>query len=182
VQRRQLTDAEYSLRLADWLDGIPDTYGPGTRGVRPNWMIVDPSAASFVTQLHHDGFRPQQGDNAVLDGIRTVSNLLAADHLRVHASCTALLDEIVGYAWDDRKAERGEDAPVKEHDHAIDALRYALHTTQAVWMRLLNPFPPSRPCPWRCTSSPHRRLSCMPPRGHRRRRQLRCSSYRCTEG
>ncbi|WP_217369805.1 hypothetical protein [Nonomuraea antri] len=32
VQRRQLTDAEYSLRLAEWLDGIPDTYGPGTHG------------------------------------------------------------------------------------------------------------------------------------------------------
>ncbi|WP_217369806.1 phage terminase large subunit family protein [Nonomuraea antri] len=102
---------------------------------------MDPSAASFVTQLHRDGFRSQQGDNSVLEGIRTVSNLIAADHLRVHASCCDLLDEIVGYAWDDRKAEKGEDAPLKEHDHSVDAMRYALHTTQAVWMRLLEPVP-----------------------------------------
>ncbi|SEU46570.1 PBSX family phage terminase large subunit [Nonomuraea wenchangensis] len=139
--RRQLTDAEYSMRLADWLDGIPDSYGPGTHGVRPAWLIVDPSAASFITQLYRDGFRPQQGDNTVLDGIRTVSNLMAADHLRVHASCRHLLDEIVGYAWDEKKAEKGEDAPIKEHDHGVDALRYAIHTTQAAWMRLLEPVP-----------------------------------------
>ncbi|MBT2225689.1 hypothetical protein [Nonomuraea sp. NEAU-A123] len=76
-----------------------------------------------------------------LDGIRTVSTLISADHLRVHASCCGLLDEMAGYAWDERKAEKGDDSPVKVDDHSVDALRYALHTTQAAWLRLLEPVP-----------------------------------------
>ncbi|MEV6154930.1 PBSX family phage terminase large subunit [Nonomuraea sp. NPDC052129] len=141
AERRQLTDSEYSTRLTDWLDHISGTYGPGTHGVRPEWLVVDPSAASFIQQLYRDRYRPMQADNAVLDGIRTVSNLISADHLRVHASCRGLLDEMAGYAWDERKAERGDDVPVKVDDHSVDALRYALHTTQAAWLRLLEPVP-----------------------------------------
>ncbi len=138
-ERRQLTDAEYSQRLTDWLDRVPETYGPGTYGVRPQWVIVDPSAASFIQQLYRDGFAPTMGNNSVLDGIRTVSNLMAADQLRIHRSCDGFLSEVGSYAWDDKKAERGDDAPVKVDDHALDAARYALHTTQAAWLPLMEP-------------------------------------------
>nr|WP_245730850.1 hypothetical protein [Micromonospora pallida] len=41
-QQRSLTDAEYSARLRAWLDKL---------GIRPDWICVDPSAASFSTQL-----------------------------------------------------------------------------------------------------------------------------------
>ncbi|WP_194244340.1 PBSX family phage terminase large subunit [Nonomuraea phyllanthi] len=141
LERRQLTDSEYSSKITEWLDTVPDTYGPGTMGLRPEWIIVDPSAASFVTQLLHDGLLPQLGDNAVLDGIRTVSNLIASDLLRVHRSCHGWLGEVGSYSWDDRKAEKGDDAPVKLDDHSIDASRYILHTTQAVWTPLMEPVP-----------------------------------------
>lgn len=141
VERRQLTDAEYSARLQDWLDTFPDSHGPGTSGVRPEWLIVDPSAASFITQLHRDGLLPMMGDNSVLDGIRTVSNLIAADHLRVHRSCSGFLGEVGSYSWDEKKAERGDDAPIKLDDHSLDAARYGLHTTQAAWAQLLEPVP-----------------------------------------
>ncbi|HUR07011.1 MAG TPA: PBSX family phage terminase large subunit [Nonomuraea sp.] len=139
AQRRQLTDAEYSQKLGTWLDNLPDTYGPGTRGVRPQWVVVDPSAASFITQLQRDGFTPTMGDNSVNDGIRTVSNLLGADHLRVHRSVSGFLDEVGSYAWDDKRAEKGDDVPVKLDDHALDAARYGLHTTQAAWLPMLQP-------------------------------------------
>ncbi|MGW4639568.1 PBSX family phage terminase large subunit [Sphaerisporangium sp. NPDC004334] len=141
AMRRQMTDAEYSKALLDWLDNIPDSYGTGTKGVRPEWTIVDPSAASFVAQLYRDGLAPTLADNSVLDGIRTVSNLIAADQLRVHQSCTGWTGEVGSYAWDDRRAEKGEDAPVKVDDHSLDGSRYVLHTTQAVWSPLLEPVP-----------------------------------------
>ncbi|RJL21130.1 PBSX family phage terminase large subunit [Bailinhaonella thermotolerans] len=140
-KRRQLTDAEYSAALTDWLDSVPDAYGAGTRGVRPEWLIVDPSAASFVAQLFRDGFAPTLGANRVNDGIRTVSNLIAADHLRVHASCSGFLSEIGSYCWDEAKADKGEDHPVKIDDHSLDAARYGLHTTAAAWSPLLVPVP-----------------------------------------
>lgn len=130
---RQKTDQEYSEDLRDWLAGA-DRPGENGRGVTPEWTVVDPSAASFLAQLYDDrmyGVAP--ADNAVLDGIRTVSNLLATDRLKVHESCTGLVDEMPGYSWDDTFAEKGEDVPIKVNDHSIDAARYVLHTTQAAW-------------------------------------------------
>jgi len=128
-EHRQLTDVEYSQRLREWL--------ATQRGVDPEYVIVDPSAASFRVQLYRDGVRAVLGDNSVLDGIRTVSSLLAVDALRVHASCVELAREMAGYSWDEQASERGEDAPLKVDDHGPDALRYAVHTTRALWRPLL---------------------------------------------
>lgn len=132
MQRRQLTDVEYSRRYREWLEQVPE---PGTDlpGVRPAWHIVDPSATSFVIQLHRDGCTPTLADNEVLDGIRTVASLLATDRLKIHRSCAGLIDELPGYSWDDEKAEKGEDEPVKVNDHSLDAARYVVHTTEALW-------------------------------------------------
>lgn len=124
TRHQQLTDAMYSKRVREWLAKI---------GVHPQWTIVDPSAASFVTQLHEDGLVPAHGDNAVLDGIRTVSSLLGRDRLKVHRSCTGWINEIPGYSWDPDKAAKGEDAPIKVDDHSLDAGRYVIRTTHASW-------------------------------------------------
>ena len=124
--RRQLTDVEYSQRLRAWLDG---------NRVQPESVVVDPSAASFIQQLQRDGISPTPADNAVLDGIRTVSALMAAGKLKVHRSCKGLLDELPSYSWDEKLAKRGIDAPIKVDDHSTDALRYIVRTTEGVWRR-----------------------------------------------
>lgn len=124
-----LTDAEYSQRLRGWMDGL---------GIRPTYTVVDPSAASFRVQLFRDQWTSHAADNEVVDGIRTVSSLLATDRLRVHASCTGLIGEIPGYAWDEDASAKGEDKPIKLNDHGCDALRYAIKTTEAVWRPTLD--------------------------------------------
>ncbi len=123
-QRGQLTDQQYSERVRGWLREI---------NVHPQWTIVDPSAASFLAQLWTDGLTPAQGDNAVLDGIRTVASLLGRDRLRVHASCTGWINEIPGYSWDPDAAAKGEDKPIKTDDHSLDAGRYVIRTTETAW-------------------------------------------------
>jgi PBSX family phage terminase large subunit len=122
--RRQMTDAEYSTAVRAWL---------AEQQITPEWVVVDPSAASFIEQLHRDGITPAGADNTVMDGIRTVSSLLGAGRLRIHASCRGLISEFSAYAWDEKAAEAGEDKPVKLEDHSLDALRYALRTTEALW-------------------------------------------------
>lgn len=134
----QLTDAEYSQRIRGWLNQvrIPASRGPdGTwmRGVRPHYVVVDPSAASFRAQLHQDGMSTVPANNEVLDGIRTVSSLLTAGKLKVSRDCPALIAEIPAYAWDDKAAAAGEDRPVKVADHGVDATRYGIFTTRSVW-------------------------------------------------
>lgn len=130
--RRQLTDAEYSGELQAWLDTLDDDRVGG----RPKILAVDPSAASFIEQLHRDRVGAvTDADNAVLDGIRLVASLIASDRIVVHRSCAGLIRELPGYVWDDTAAQKGEDKPVKAHDHSLDALRYAVMTTQAWWRR-----------------------------------------------
>ncbi|MHA4776060.1 PBSX family phage terminase large subunit [Streptomyces sp. MSC1_001] len=135
VARRQLTDAQYSEGLRDWLASYEHR---GTKGVQPQWVFVDPSAASFMTQLWADGMPGvAKADNTVKDGIRSVSVALGQNVLSIHRSCTGLLSEIGSYAWDEKAAAKGEDAPLKVNDHSVDALRYALHSTVHQWRPLI---------------------------------------------
>ncbi|WP_328683151.1 PBSX family phage terminase large subunit [Streptomyces sp. NBC_00343] len=128
----QLTDTEYSEQIRGWLSTLRPP-GAATTGVHPDYVVVDPSAASFIQQLHRDRLTPYPADNSVLDGIRTVSSLLATGRLLIHRSCTELIKEIQGYVWDPKAALLGEDKPLKLNDHGVDALRYALQTTESLW-------------------------------------------------
>jgi hypothetical protein len=122
---RSMTDAEYDRALRAWITG---------QQITPEWVVIDPSAASFIEQLHRTGGLPlAPADNTVGDGIRTVASLLSADRLRIHASCDGLIGEMVGYSWDPKASDRGEDVPLKVADHGPDALRYAIRTTEASW-------------------------------------------------
>ena len=132
AERRQLTDAQYSERLRRWLDTEVRPAIPAAAEL--DRILVDPSASSFLAQLHRDGWdRVRGADNAVADGIREVATLLAADRIRVHASCTGLRAEVPGYVWDPKKALAGEDAPIKANDHSCDAWRYGVRGTRRWW-------------------------------------------------
>lgn len=126
---RQMTDAQYSEAVRAWLRRLD---------IEPEWTFIDPSAASFVTQLWADGHPGvTRADNDVRAGIRSVSSALAAGLLYVHRSCAGLLDELPGYSWDPAASAKGEDRPIKTADHSVDALRYAVHSTAHEWRHLL---------------------------------------------
>lgn len=125
-----MTDASQSLSLRQWM-----TTRPQLSWRDPEWVFVDPAAASFRMQLFEDGINNVGlGANAVLPGIRTVSSLLATRQLMVVGeNCPNLVEEIPGYAWDPKKTAKGEDAPIKVNDHAVDGWRYAIHTSRVLW-------------------------------------------------
>ncbi|MFF5142537.1 PBSX family phage terminase large subunit [Streptomyces sp. NPDC013157] len=129
AKHRSMTDAQYSAAVRTWLADL---------AVMPEWTFIDPSAASFSTQMWQDGHPGlARARNDVTEGIRSVAALLAAGRLLVHESCTGLLDELPGYSWDPKATERGDDAPIKLDDHSADALRYAVHSTAHEWRHLL---------------------------------------------
>jgi PBSX family phage terminase large subunit len=143
---RQLTDSEYSQKLRTWLTQVPIPASQ-IRGVRPEWVIVDPAAAGFRTQLAYDGMNPVLANNEVLTGIRLVSTLLGRGDLLVHRSCTGWIGEIGGYSWDDKAAAVGEDKPVKVDDHSLDGGRYVTLSTKALWQGII-PLSDFSPDPW----------------------------------
>lgn len=118
-QGRQKTDAEYSYDLREFI-----------KGRYPQAIFIDPSATSFIAQLRRDGVRMiRHANNSVLDGIRTVAAFLPQKRLFVYRKrCPNLLREFTAYVWDPQAQKRGEDRPLKQNDHALDALRYVVHT------------------------------------------------------
>lgn len=114
---KQKTDAEFSKELTKWLGGI-----------KIRSVILDPSAASFKAQLEKDGYKVKKAKNDVLDGIRFVATLLIQGSILIDESCENLIKEFASYIWDAKAADRGEDKPVKEHDHCLDSLRYQAYT------------------------------------------------------
>lgn len=96
---------------------------------------IDPSALGFIAQLEELGeYKVYRAKHDVIPGIQTVQSVIDADMLRIHEDCTRTLDELDGYCWDERAADCGEDKPVKENDHAADAIRYYFHTTRMDWV------------------------------------------------
>lgn len=114
---RQKTDSEFGDALDEWLDGTT---------IRA--LIVDPSAASFIAELRKRGFKVLKADNDVLDGIRIVGTKLNQDRILFADSCRNTIAEFNSYIWDEKAAAYGEDRPVKQHDHAMDACRYFVFT------------------------------------------------------
>ena len=121
----QKTDSEYADDMAVFIGDRPDMQCP---------IVVDPSAASFITELRLRGYAVRSADNAVEDGIRVLSAMFANKTVRIHKTrCRGLIAELHSYVWDDKAAERGEDKPVKQKDHAPDALRYYVYTVLPKW-------------------------------------------------
>jgi len=125
---KQKTDAEYSSDLKQFLADAKSIIG-----IRRVPIIVDPSAASFITQLRKDGFNVKEADNSVLDGIRYVASLLSDLRYFIYKSCINTIKEKSAYIWDEKaQHSRGEDKPIKQNDHASDAERYGLYTIQTI--------------------------------------------------
>lgn len=124
-----LTDGRQSQLMRAWMAGRePEPWR------RPEWVYVDPAAASFKMQLFHDGMTSvANAHNDVLAGIRTVASLLGTDRLQVSEDCPKLIEQIPGYSWDPKATAKGEDKPLKVDDHEADALRYGVHSPRVLW-------------------------------------------------
>ena len=115
VQQRQMTDAEY----ADALQELA-----GERKIAS--VIVDPSAASFMEVLRRRGWQVRKADNDVLRGIRLTSDCLKSGKVVLCEGCTDCLREMEEYTWDLSSGQK--DRVRKEHDHAMDDMRYFVST------------------------------------------------------
>ena len=113
--RRQMTDEEYAGALGELA---------GERIITA--VIVDPSAASFIEVLRRKGWRVRKAENDVLGGIRLTADCLKDGRIVICEGCADCLREMEEYVWDLRTGEK--DRVRKEHDHAMDDMRYFVST------------------------------------------------------
>jgi hypothetical protein len=112
---------------------------------------ADPSGKVWIRELQHAQFKVRKGLAAVDVGINAVRTRLETGRLRIKpGTCRHLLAEAEVYRWDPDKPGH----PLKENDHALDALRYLVARTDqgkmAKWRRWFTPedgLPPDLPPP-----------------------------------
>lgn len=114
AEKKQLTDEEYCDQITKLSEGY---------NIRQ--VIVDPSAASFITALRKRKFAVRQANNDVLDGIRRTAVYLRDGNIKIHRSCADSIREFGLYRWDEKSTE---DKVIKENDHAMDEIRYFCNT------------------------------------------------------
>ena len=115
----QKTDAQYRVEVEKWLpEALPS-------GAQVDVVWCDPSAASFIVECGQGWLPVMQAKNDVIDGIRLVSSRLTGDRIMfIKGAAHETFEEMQSYAWDQKKQQKGEDAPIKSGDHGPDALRY----------------------------------------------------------
>ena len=114
-EKRQKTDEEYYETLEKLIEGRSIEY-----------IVIDPSAASFIECIRRHGkYRVKKAINDVVDGIRVTSTLLQGGRLLFHEGCKDTIREFGMYSWDNKAMD---DKPIKEHDHAMDDIRYFCNT------------------------------------------------------
>lgn len=116
-QRKQKTDSEYADDLVEFI---------GDEEIEQ--IIIDPSAASFITEVKKRGYNVKKANNDVDNGIRLVGNMLNLGKLMFSPHCRMTIKEFGSYVWNQKSAMKGEDVPVKENDHCMDAVRYFVYT------------------------------------------------------
>lgn len=113
----QKTDGEFFKDFKEWLNGLI-----------PHAVYCDPSAASWKVKLMRHGYRVQNADNDVVNGIRHVAMCLNSGKYIIDKSCKNTEQEYASYVWNQDAQRIGQDKPVKEHDHTCDTDRYVLYT------------------------------------------------------
>jgi PBSX family phage terminase large subunit len=113
VYETRLTDDD----LADEVVGLQEQYGEGV-------VYCDPAEPGSIETFRRKGLDAVDADNDVTPGIKHVSGL--EDDLRVHEAAQNLINEFGMYQYRDGG---DSDKVRKENDHAMDALRYALYSS-----------------------------------------------------
>lgn len=87
-------------------------------------VYCDSAEPKTIEELYRHGFNVLPSDKDVTEGIRRVKSL----PLYIHRSSANLIREAGSYKWKLDKNGKVMDEPVKDNDHALDALRYAVFT------------------------------------------------------
>lgn len=107
-------------------EAITKTVIDAVKGHKADTVFVDRSAVPTIGDLRNHGFYVETPDNTIAPGIQRVTSYIRRNALTLDpVNCVPLLDEFGEYAYP-AKTQPGNENPVKDHDHAMDALRYMI--------------------------------------------------------
>lgn len=88
-------------------------------------FYCDTATPAYIQHFKNAGINALNGWKQVVPGIEIVASLMKQGRFFVWKNHTQkFMEEVYNYQWDDK----AEDKPVKEMDHVMDSMRYALAT------------------------------------------------------
>ena len=124
---KQGSPSEYAQHLNTFIKQVEKRTGQ-----RVQFVAIDPSASGMIAEINRQfpNIKIVKADNAVTKGINRVQGLMTYEAIKLDPKQVNLNEEMYLYEWDMKSVERGKEQPIKDHDHAQDALRYYV---MAVW-------------------------------------------------
>ncbi|HHE46060.1 MAG TPA: hypothetical protein ENL05_01805 [Candidatus Moranbacteria bacterium] len=96
---------------------------------KPTRVYPDPAEPDRIEILTKAGLNCREVSKDVVAGIDRVRELFKQNRIHIHPDCKNLIWELETYRYPDKKPDKNNpEKPIKENDHALDALRYALYT------------------------------------------------------
>lgn len=110
-------------------DAITDLAVRAWNQYKPEYIVVDPSAAGLILTLQDRGLRVRKAVNDVKVGISNLTSIMSGttpdgdSQLSVDPSCVNFIAEAEAYSYPEGgKSET--DSPIKANDHLMDTARY----------------------------------------------------------
>lgn len=101
--------------------------------LRGNKYYPDPAEPDRIEVLKRKHVNVMEVSKDIEAGIDSVRELFKANRLHIHSSCVNLITELELYHYPEKKPDKNEpELPVKEDDHAMDAIRYVLFMQQPI--------------------------------------------------
>ncbi len=128
-------DEQYHIPFEWYKTGkTEEQVGEYVKSCKFNRVYPDPESPSAIEVLDNKGVfvvEVLKNKDSVMNGINRIRTLLKTGKLTIDPSCVNLIAEFETYAYPDKRdLHNEEEKPIKENDHALDALRYALTTNK----------------------------------------------------
>jgi PBSX family phage terminase large subunit len=92
-------------------------------------VYADPAEPDRIAILTKAGLNCREVSKDIVAGVDRVRELFKQNRIHISPDCHNLIHELETYRYPEKKPDQNEqEKPVKENDHALDALRYALYT------------------------------------------------------
>jgi len=99
------------------------------------FFYPDSAEPDRLEEMRRAGIHPREvnkSKKSVIKGIDTVREVMRENKFRVFSSCKYFLEELSLYHYPEAEGIVEDEVPVKENDHLLDALRYAIYTYKPV--------------------------------------------------
>lgn len=131
---KQKSPSEYAADLVDFMDELHEQYEN-----RVFYIFLDPSAKGLAEEirratrnLDYTVFM-RDAENEVALGISRVQKTLTFEIMSISPHQENAIEEFGTYEYDKKSIEKGKEVPLKEKDHCMDAIRYAV---MGAWDRI----------------------------------------------